>query len=481
MTQPPSVQDIARLGHSLMLGTRKRPLTLPPGAAAMLPAKSSLPPAMLALVLAGQHARFERQSAPALSSALDTDLAVHADPHPMLSDVSRRLLKQLLGMAKGDAPEAFLTACRDRVTAHGLRLHPFDLPALAPYLRNAGSSSSAEVEASAPLDAETWKAMPPDRRTDSLRRFRQASPDAARALLAATFRSETAAHRATFLGVMATHLTAADLPFLEAAAKDRAEAVRAIALRLAGSIPGTDAHRERLNRAAGLFVSPSSKSKPASSGTLSLVKGHPTYDVFQNLEGLKIADLAGRLGFLRHDFIEALPPGADMIVLALITTAATEGNAELAASLIRRLSGPRALVMLWSYRPDGLDTPDHARPALTEALLDLAIGGAFPDPQTLHTYYRVNHGPLAEALAAKLLASESWRTHVSRLAAPEQGSKTPNAVKEAVLLIPDSLLDAFLASISPLSPHLTLPARLFAEFCKSLAETTPVAPLTQAP
>jgi hypothetical protein len=50
-------------------------------------------------------------------------------------------------------------------------------------------------------------------------------------------------------------------------------------------------------------------------------------------------------------------------------------------------------------------------------------------------------------------------------------------VKEAALLIPNSLLGAFLAAIYPLSPHLTLPARLFAEFCQSLAETEPVAPL----
>jgi hypothetical protein len=262
--------------------------------------------------------------------------------------------------------------------------------------------------------------------------------------------------------------------------------VRATALRLAGSIPGTDAYRERLDRAAALFLVREEKGKPR---TLTLAGGKTVggvprtipADVFQNFEGLDLTDLAARHGFLPDAFIEAIPQGDHTFLLALIATAVTNGDTALASALVKRLATPRALVNLWSYKPEGLQGPEHCRVAIMEAFLDLAISGAFPDGQTLHTFYRIGHGLLPEPLAAKLLASESWRTHISRLAAPEADSKTPNAVKEAALLIPDSLLDAFLASISPLSPHLTLPARLFAEFCKSLAETTPVAPLKQSP
>ena len=481
MTQPPTAHDLAQLGHALMLGTRKRPVTLPPSAAALLPAGSSLPPAMLALILTGQHSRFMRPSAPTLTPATPADLAVHADARPMLSEVSRRLLKQLLVLAKGDAPEAVLTACRDRLAAHGLRLHPFDLPGLAPLMRNSDAHGPAAADGDAALDAETWKAMPAGQRAAALRRLWHAEPDAARALLEATFRSETAADRALFLGIMAARLAPADLPLLEAAAKDRAEAVRTTALRLAGSIPGTDAYRERLDRAAALFITRGPKSQPqrklALPGALASSKGRPHHDVFPALEGLRLADLAGRMGFAADEFADALPPEEDILFLALLTTAAAEGDGALAATLIRRLSGPRALVMLWTYRQNGLDAPGEARPAIIEALVDLAIAGAFPDAQTLHAYYRIIRGPLPEPLASKLLASESWRAHVGRLAAPEADNKTPNAVKETALLIPDSLLGTFLAAISALSPHLTLPARLFAEFCTSLAETEPVDPL----
>jgi hypothetical protein len=477
MTQPPSAQDIAQLAHALLLGTRKRPLSLPPAAAALLAGNSSLSPAMLALVLSGQHARFMRPPAPTLEAASEADLAVHADPRPMLSDASRRLLKQLLGIAKGDAPEPILLACRDRAGAHGLRLHPFDLPALAPYMRGAQSASPPQGGAgAASLDAATWKTMPQDQRVGALRRLRHASPDAARALLEATFRTETAANRAAFIAVMAIQLSADDLPFLEAAAKDRAETVWTTALRLAGSIPGTNAYRERLDRAAALFA-PRGKGKLAETAKLALVKGRSNDEVLQAFEGLRLEDVAERMGCTPADFIERLLPGEDAVPLALIVTAATNGDAGLAVTLIKRLSGPRALATLWVFHPDSLDVPDEARQAIVEALVDLAIAGGFPEPQTLHAYYRILRAPLPERLANKLLASESWRSHVARLAAPDADGKTPNAVKVAVLLIPDSLLGAFLASIQPLSPHLTLPARLFAEFCQSLAQTQPVAPL----
>ena len=489
MMLPPSAPEIAQLGQALMLGTRKRPITLPPAVSALIPATSSLSPAMLALVLAGQHARFERPAAPSLAPALESDLKLHADPRPMLSDASRRLLKQLLTLAKGDAPEAVLTACRDRATARGLRLHPFDLPVFAPYLRG-GETQAASLPASsgaddvAALDAESWKAMPPQQRVDALRRFRFASPDAARALLEETFRSEAAPDRAAFLGVMAVHLTAADLPFLEAAAKDRADAARTTAQRLAGSIPGTDAYRNRLSGAAGMFitrgVTDEAKRKKHLSTGLAAMKGAVGHSAFQTLEGLRPEDLAGRLGLTLDAFVDALPIGEDILILPLLPAAIAEGNAALCAGLIRRLSGLRALVVLWSHRPDGLDAPDHLRPALAEALISLAVRGQFPDAQTLHTFYRINRGPLLDALAAKLLASKIWRTHIADLTAPNADNKTPNAVKEAALLIPGGQLDAFLESIAALPPHLSLPARIFAEFCQSLGRTSPVASLTQS-
>jgi hypothetical protein len=486
MAQAPSSREIAQLGQALMLGTRKRPIALPPDAAALLPATSSLSTAMLALVLAGQHARFEHPTAPTLAPPQESDLAQHRDTRSMMSEPSRRILKQLLALAKGDAPDAILNACRDRVAAHGLRLHPFDLPGLAPNMRGAPARtgpSSLSDPAGQPLDAEGWKAMPPDSRAEALRQFRLASPDAARALLEETFRFETAPHRAAFLAVLAAHLTPADLPFLESAAKDRAEAVRNLALRLAGSIPGTAAYRERLDRAAALFVTRGPKSQPerklALPKALASSVARPNYEVFQSLEGLKLADLAARLDFTPAALLEALPQEESMIFLALMTTAAIDGDCALAVSLAQRLRGPRALVTLWGLRRDSLDMLKQCRAALMDAFIALALSGAYPDAQTLHAYYGFNGGSLSEPLAQKLLASESWRSHVGRLAAPEADNKTPNAVKETALLIPDSLLDGYLASIDALPPHLTLAARMFAEFCDSLTATTPVAPLTQ--
>jgi hypothetical protein len=221
------------------------------------------------------------------------------------------------------------------------------------------------------------------------------------------------------------------------------------------------------------------RKKSLSSG-LALMKGAVSQNAFQILERLRLEDLAARLGMTREAFLDALPLGEDIVLLPLLPAAAAAEDAALCATLIGRLSSPRALVTLWIHCPDGLDASDHFRPALIEALLDLIVRGQFADAQTLHTYYRFSRGPLPDALAAKLLASKSWLNHARDLAAPNADSKTPNAVMETALLIPDTMLPAFLDNIGPLSPHLTLAPRMFADFCKSLAETTPVAPLTQS-
>jgi hypothetical protein len=485
VTQPPTLAEIAALAQVMLLGTRKRPVTLPPSAAALLPAGSPLPPAALALVLVGQSGRFERPSAPTLSPATEAAMAVHADPRPMLSEVSRRLLKQLLALAKGHAPEVVFQAVRERAAARGLRLHPFDMPGFTGYLRVSETTDieyhgEAGERADRVLDAESWKALPREQRAPALRQLRHVSPDAARTLLETTFRSETPRDRATFLMVLAIHLSAADLPFLESAARERAEGVREAAADLASRVPGTNAYRERLDRATRLFVRDAKNA--GGMPVLSLVKGRLHHEIQQELAGIRLLDLAERFGLSLGAFVDALSTQEDILPVAVLPGLVAEGDGALAAALIRRLSGPRAMVALfsgnWAY---GFHISSEQRPVIVEALVDLAISGAFPDGQSLLALYQTIRGPLPEPPAAKLLASESWRTHVSRLASPEADHKTPNAVKETALLIPDSMMGTFLASIQPLSPHLTLPARLFAEFCQSLAETMPVAPLTQAP
>ncbi|NJM33553.1 MAG: hypothetical protein HC850_01340 [Rhodomicrobium sp.] len=161
MIAPPSTQEIGQLSQALLLGTRKRPVHLTHAAAALLPGSNPPAPTILGLVLAGQHARFERPAAPPFTALSEADLAMYADPRPMLSEHSRRLLKQLIGMAKGADPDVFPTACRDRAGTRGLRLHPFDLPALAPLLRNAETSGRRRIM---PMPRLTPRAGKPCRR-----------------------------------------------------------------------------------------------------------------------------------------------------------------------------------------------------------------------------------------------------------------------------------------------------------------------------
>ncbi|NJM33554.1 MAG: hypothetical protein HC850_01345, partial [Rhodomicrobium sp.] len=110
----------------------------------------------------------------------------------------------------------------------------------------------------------------------------------------------------------------------------------AAALRLAGTIPGTDAYRERLDRAAAVFASRSAKGK-STAATLTVLKGQRPHDIYLAFDGLHLADLAARLGFSAEDFVEALPAGEDTLFLALIATAAGNADTALAASLIAKL------------------------------------------------------------------------------------------------------------------------------------------------
>ena len=80
--------------------------------------------------------------------------------------------------------------------------------------------------------------------------LRRADPAAARELLAASFAQESSADRARFVAALATGLSVADDPFLEAALDDRRKEVREAALDLLRGLPGSSLSRRMRERAA---------------------------------------------------------------------------------------------------------------------------------------------------------------------------------------------------------------------------------------
>jgi hypothetical protein len=86
---------------------------------------------------------------------------------------------------------------------------------------------------------EVWQTGTVGERVEHLTRLRRTDPDAARELLAGTFAGESGDDRARFVEVLATGLSIADDPFLDAALDDRRREVRDAAVSLLRRLPGS--------------------------------------------------------------------------------------------------------------------------------------------------------------------------------------------------------------------------------------------------
>jgi hypothetical protein len=247
----------ARIGlrHTLILGTAQRPLEVPSWLAGDNPRAGRL-----ALVAAlGLRSRFDHPAPPPhLRRA-----GLKHEPERLMSREARAALRRVYGAKKRSVPRAVTLRVIDALAERGLCLHPFDFPALDEVLatndaaldRNARlwrSLSSGGSDAVAPPDEivdANWTDLKPAERAAYLRRRRREDAAAARALLAGSFASETAAVRAQLLEAMAVALSADDVEFLRSLGTDRAESVRTLAQRLIARIPGTSELDERMGTA----------------------------------------------------------------------------------------------------------------------------------------------------------------------------------------------------------------------------------------
>lgn len=98
-------------------------------------------------------------------------------------------------------------------------------------------------------DPRSWEYGTRDERRGYLAALRADDPAAARDLLAATWRDETALDRGVFLACLATGLSIADEPFCEVALDDRRKEVRTVAADLLARLPGSALARRMTERA----------------------------------------------------------------------------------------------------------------------------------------------------------------------------------------------------------------------------------------
>lgn len=160
-------------------------------------------------------------------------LAMPPLPDPLRA-LARRCLKALQG---GGNQSAFMHL----LAARGRTMHPADwipgrndddLPAVYAPLQDWVAGSSAHADADEVLSEATWADFAPAARCVAFAALRRADPDAARALLASKAASEGADVRLRLIGMLATGLSAADIPYLESLTNDRAPRIKACAASL---------------------------------------------------------------------------------------------------------------------------------------------------------------------------------------------------------------------------------------------------------
>ena len=251
-----AVDDAAleQLARSFLLGTARNPAPVD-AAFKRLAGAAGAPSELGALALLGLRMRFRKPGPPPASS-----FVAIADPRAIVPDAARPLMRRLVGGKDASANDIAGLALADACHRRRLRPHPFDLPRLSAFVKQhgelLGATASAwmargeEIPASYfdpdAIDETNWTSARPAARATFIAALRAREPERARALVESSFAADAAPVRARLLAALSHGLCAADAPFLESLAKDRAPSVRDEAQRLLKFIPGTAAAQSRL-------------------------------------------------------------------------------------------------------------------------------------------------------------------------------------------------------------------------------------------
>ncbi|WP_424643851.1 DUF5691 domain-containing protein [Embleya sp. AB8] len=199
------------------------------------------------------HRRAGRRAAAGAPPAPCTEV----DPRPAVPAAARARLRILL---EGDGTD-FLPEWLGVARAAGLRAPESELPALLTAARSRTDLREVVADLAGPRGrwlaelnpewawlpriaagdpgdpVELWRHGRFGERLAAFAVLRGSDPDAARMLLAQTWRAEPAEDRAVLVTALGTGLAAADEAFLEAALDDRAKVVRVAAARLLTELP----------------------------------------------------------------------------------------------------------------------------------------------------------------------------------------------------------------------------------------------------
>lgn len=454
------------LTRSFTLGITRQKVKLIAAFGGLVPDNAPL----AALALLGQHRRFRRlpAEAPAPSAPL------FSDSRPIVPEPARRLLISLLAGKAGEPGDVIAEAIADAIARAGLKLHPFDLPTLdrfvAAQAERLGGSAIAWTERKAPeaeagkdnslfietVDESNWTHARPSQKARFIRGIRARDPDRARMLVESIFAGELAPARLGLVNALRDRLSAADGPFFESVAKDRAATVREAAAALLARLPNSTASATRLSNCL-------SRIERGKTGllrrrvTLRLTFPATIVDAEQrrvwacnNFSGLTLEDLAGGLGLGVEAMIEAASD--DAVLTMLLAVFATTGERY---DVLRRLVD-RGAVDAWERIVYVVGFAPADLPAWIDAALRPAAWTSLPSmPFTFTALYGRMHMPLPASIAEGILKSSAWQRYAASFGEKDALDRPEEVLSGLTALTPVAVRPLLRQALAPLPPSLT--------------------------
>ena len=406
------------------------------------------------------------------------DVPPQTDTRRIVPGDLRPLIMRLV-TGKGNSPDdAAASALALAFGQSGLRLHPFDMPRLKPFVSKHAETLGIEPDENAvkdtitdsgwfsweAVDLSNWTLATPARKATFIADMRSRDPAAARELVAAQLPMEKADVRLRLINALATGLSHDDQEFLESLSGDRAPTVKQAVQRLLARLPGTGAAEEQVKELLSR-ITIGSTGLLRKRATLSLqMPANVKYAAAEynwlaaNFGAIGSSALAEALGLSPESMLEAARDDSKL-VCGIAFSACSERNWPLLAAIMQGIDPDLWTVFLETGVAEfGLTSPsDRAEWAA------VAIPKRF-DIARFHAYHagalhNIMGGPLPLVQARAVLAAASLSHHPSE-----------ELMVAAGALVPDVGLAEAAATLDHLPPEHTGRARLLVDILIRLNE-----------
>jgi len=433
------------LRRDLLVGIARQPLRLP-GRLGDILGKEISGRELKALAMLAQQSRFASPPRPPTD---DGPVGVFPRSN-LIPERARPLMKRLLTGKHEFGIDIAGIAVAGTLSRHGLNLHPFDLPALEPFVARQqdvlGDYAVAWAARTAPSGLNTdanetnWLTTTSAKRSGYLARLRRSDSTGARELITNSFAGAPAPARTDMVEALAVGLSISDVPILERALTDKAASVRSVAARVLSRVKGSKAYEERLANALGRLKV--NDGRVALDYPANVVADDRQKWAIAEFSGLGLDMIAASVGLSREELPSAA--ASDPILLSVFAALATEAGLFDVVAAMALVSPVPVWEALLHLRPDPLRALSRdRRQAWVDAVFTHKGTSVMLDLHPAIDLYLYLRGPLSVPAAQLFLGSNTWAERQTRLAANE---RQMGASMEIVLLALGALMPASLRS-----------------------------------